>query len=96
MEILIAVLHDRALRRERRIRNRLDPLSVSDEELISQYRLPRQELTRLIEELEPYLQRRTRRAHAIPTCTQVLLALRMYASGSFQQVIGDITGKFSY
>ncbi|KAG0710250.1 putative nuclease HARBI1 [Chionoecetes opilio] len=56
------------------------------------YRFPRHELIELIEELEPQLRRRTRRTRAIPPHTQVLLALRILASGSFQHVIGDTTG----
>lgn len=87
------LMHDRALRRERRIRDRLDPLALSDMELIKKYKFPRYELIQLIEELEPILQRRTRRSHAIPTHTQVLLTLRIYASGSFQHVIGDSAGR---
>ena len=90
MELIYMVMYDRALKR--RIRDRLDPLALSDQELIRHYRFPRCELIRLIEELEPFLQRRTRRSHAIPTRTQVLMALRIYASGSFQHVIGDVSG----
>ncbi|XP_050709509.1 putative nuclease HARBI1 [Eriocheir sinensis] len=43
-------------------------------------------------ELQPQLERRTRRSQALPTHTQVLLALRFLASGSFQHVIGDTAG----
>ena len=93
MEFIYALLHDRALRRERRFRDRLDHLSLTDEELISHYRFPRQDLIQLIEELDPYLQRRTKRVHAVPTHTQVLATLRALASGSFQHVIGDIAGR---
>ena len=94
MELFIALAYDRVLRRERRFLDRLDPLALSDEELIKNYRFPRRELIALIRELEPHLQRRTRRVHAIPTHTQVLLALRFCASGSFQNIIGDVCGKF--
>ena len=87
------LMHDRALRRERRIRDRLDPLALNDRELLKNYKFPRHELIRLIEELDPFLQRRTRRSHAVPTRTQVLLTLRIYASGSFQHVIGDLAGR---
>ena len=90
------MLHDRALRRERRFRDRLDPLALGDSELLKRYRFPRQELVQLIHELDPVLRRRTQRGHAIPPHTQVLLALRLFASGSFQDVIGDISGKFHY
>lgn len=92
MNIILAYFHARALRRERRFRDRLDPLELSDSELIQKYRFPRQELTLLFQELQPQLERRTRRSQALPTHTQVLLALRFLASGSFQHVIGDTAG----
>ncbi|KAG0722400.1 putative nuclease HARBI1 [Chionoecetes opilio] len=92
MEFLYVVMYDRALRRERRFRDRLDLLALSDSELINHYRFPRHELLQLIQELEPALQRKTRRGHAIPTHTQVLIALRFFASGSFQSIVGGIGG----
>ncbi|XP_042889388.1 putative nuclease HARBI1 [Penaeus japonicus] len=92
MELVAAYVHDRALRRERRYRDPLDPLRISDEHLLRYYRFPRCEILRLCEELDPFLRRRTRRSHAVPTHTQVLVALRFYASGTFQSVIGDSCG----
>lgn len=92
MELVAAYIFNRRLRRERRYRDPLDPLHVSDEHLMRVYRFPRQEIIRLCNELRPQLERRTRRAHAIPTHTQVLAALRFFASGSFQTVIGDSVG----
>ena len=94
-EIIVAIFHDRALRRERRYRDRLDPLALSDQELITHYRFPRHELINLIEELDPYLRKRTRRSQAIPTHTQVLMTLRILASGSFQHVMRETIGKYS-
>ncbi|KAG0714047.1 putative nuclease HARBI1 [Chionoecetes opilio] len=91
MEAFLGVLYLRALRRERRFRDRLDLLALTDQELMKHYRFPRHELIELIEELVPQLRRRTRRTRAIPPHTQVLLALRILASGSFQHVIGDTT-----
>ncbi|XP_042210294.1 putative nuclease HARBI1 [Homarus americanus] len=92
MELVVAYLHDRALRRERRYRDPLDPINISDENLIRYYRFPRCEILRLCEELDPFLRRRTRRSHAVPIHTQVLVALRVYASGTFQHVLGDTVG----
>ena len=54
-EISVAIFHDQALRRERRYRDRLDSLALSDQELIAHCRFPRHELIQLIEELDPYL-----------------------------------------
>ena len=88
MEVFIALAYDRAIQRERRFHDRLDPLALSDKELIKHYRFPRRELLELIRELEPLLERRTRRVHAIPAHTQVLMSLGICASGSFQHVTG--------
>ena len=95
MDFVAAYLAGRALRRERRFRDRLDLVALSDNELMKKYRFPRQELILFIEEMDPHLRRMTRRSHALPTHTQVLLALRLLASGSFQDVIGDTAGKIS-
>ena len=94
MDFVAAYLAGRAIRRERRFRDRLDPLALSDSELLLNYRFPRQKLILLFEEIYPHLRRMTR-SHAVPTHTQVLLALRLLASGSFQDVIRDTAGKIS-
>ena len=93
MAVIAAHFYLRALRRERRFRDCLDPLALRDDELLRKYRFPRQEPILLFEEMEPHLRRRTRRSQALPVHTQVLLALRLFASGSFQNVIGDTAGK---
>ncbi|XP_063858342.1 uncharacterized protein LOC135099762 isoform X2 [Scylla paramamosain] len=49
------------------------------------------ELILLFEEIQPQLER-TRHSQALPTHAQVLLSLRLFASGSFQNVIGDTAG----
>lgn len=73
---------------QRRYRDPLDPLHVGSEHLLPMYMFPRHEIIRLCDELCPHLERRTRRAHALPAHTQVLAARRFFASGSLN-VIGD-------
>lgn len=92
MELLAVYVFGRRLRRERRYRDPLDPLQVRDEHLLRYYRLPRHEILRLCQQLSPLLERPTRRSHAIPTHTQIMVTLRFLASGSFQSVIADTTG----
>lgn len=92
MALLVAALAARQLRRERKYRDALDPLDVSDEDLLRYYRFPRHEIISLCEELHPHIGRQSRRSHAIPTHTQVLMTLRFLVSGTFQSVIGDSTG----
>ncbi|XP_063857259.1 putative nuclease HARBI1 [Scylla paramamosain] len=55
-------------------------------------RPPTNLLNLLFEEMQPQLERRTRHSQALPTHTQVLLAQRLFASGPFQNVIGDTAG----
>ncbi|MPC58997.1 putative nuclease HARBI1 [Portunus trituberculatus] len=88
LEVIAARFYCRALRRERRFRDRLDPLTLSDGELLLTYRFSRQELILRFKEMEPLL-RRTRRSHTLLVHTHVLLALSVFASDSFQGVIGD-------
>ncbi|XP_042882922.1 putative nuclease HARBI1 [Penaeus japonicus] len=91
MELLWALEHDR-LRRERVFKDRLNPLAVSDAHLLRYYRYPRSEIQWLCEKIGPEISRHTNRSHSIPVATQVLVALRFYASGTFQSVIGDSVG----
>ncbi|XP_050705937.1 putative nuclease HARBI1 [Eriocheir sinensis] len=91
MALLWALEHDR-LRRERVFRDRLNPLEVSDDLLLHYYRLPRHEILQLCEEIGPHIHRPTSRTRAIPIHTQILVALRFYASGTFQNVVGDVAG----
>lgn len=98
---LFAVLHEEGFefgqegvrrRRNRIFMDRLTPDAISNEHLLRYYRFPRCEVDVLIEELRPMLEHQTQRSHAIPVPTQVLATLRFYASGSFQSVVGDVTG----
>lgn len=68
-------------------------IALSNNELIKHYRFPRHELLQLIDELEPALRRRTKRGHAVPPHTQVLMALRVFAGGSFPHIIRDVTSR---
>lgn len=80
-----------SLRRERTFRRRLALDDVPDQHLRN-YRFPRQHIVTLCTTLEPRLQRPTARSHALPVDVQVLLALRFFASGSFQTTVGDTVG----
>lgn len=92
MELLVALEYDRALRRERTFRDPLDLLHISDEHLLRHYRFPRQEIVRLCKKMEPLIGRLTRSSHAVPTHTQILVALRFFANGSFLSDVEDATG----
>ena len=84
--------HERALRRERVLRDRTNPLDIYDDgnllyddrELIERFSFYRAGKCDLIEELSPLLQHPIDRNGASPPAMQLLIALRFYANGSFQ------------
>jgi len=83
--------NERALRRERVVRDRTNPLDIySDSELIERFRFGRQALFDLIEEISPQLQHGSDRNAALSPTLQVLIALRFYANGAFQNTVGDM------
>ena len=91
--ILLATLAGKSMKRQRVFRDRMNPLDhLDDTALFRRYRLPRHCLLDLIRQMEPHLERTTRRSHSLPVSIQVLCALRFYAGGSFQKDSGDIHG----
>lgn len=81
------------LRRERLFRDRLNPLEFYDDlELYKRFRFDRHSIMYITEMLQLDLQRPTERNLAIPVRSQVLVALRFYATGSFQVLVGDSYG----
>jgi len=72
------IAFNRAMRRERLFQDRQNPLEVYDDiDLLKKYRLPRVEITRLVEMLSPELQRNTNRNCPLPPILQILTALRL-------------------
>ncbi|KAL1278932.1 hypothetical protein QQF64_025605, partial [Cirrhinus molitorella] len=77
--------------RERVMRDRTNPLDIyGDRELIERFRFSRVELLELINDLSPQLQHATDRNGALSPTLQVLISLRFYASGSFQNTFADM------
>ena len=66
-------------------------LSTS-EEIVERFRLTRQLILELYDDIGYELEPLTRRNHAIPGMLQIFCTLRFYASGSFQAVVGDCVG----
>ena len=83
-----------ARRRPRQYRLRDCPLLdvYTDKEIRDRFRFRRDSIDFIVDLLYLDLVRHTNRNHALSVKTQVLIALRFFASGSFQQVIGDIIG----
>lgn len=84
----LVVLLARAGERQRRDdRQRRDAFGMSDEEFRRQFRLPKDTVRWLCGELEESLG--PQRLSGVDTLTKVLCALRFFATGSFQQCVGN-------
>jgi len=71
----------RKLPKPRMFRDRTQPLDVlDDQEIMARYRLPRHCMLELIGNLTPTLERPTNCSHPMSVATQVLTALRYYAT----------------
>ena len=89
---LVHRLNRRAMRRDRifrdRIRSRSNPLDIYDDnDLFKRFRFPRSELLYVIDQFGNELGYEFDRKGSLPPAMQILIALRFYASGSFQEVI---------
>ena len=82
-----------AMRRERVFRDWENPFESSDYiDLYTRYRFRRHEILQILEEIKPEIKHRTNRNCAVTPENQILLALRFYATGSFQNLVGDRLG----
>ena len=80
----------RALRRERVVRDRRNPLDhYDDAELVKRYRFSREGIMTITDIVAADVQHPTRRNYALLPYQQVLIALQYYATGTFQYVAGD-------
>ena len=72
-------------------RDRENPLNhLSDEKLLQEYRFDRRARFDMTNKLDGDLDHVTHRNHSLPAVLQLLIALRFFATGSFQTVVGDI------
>ncbi|XP_062570042.1 putative nuclease HARBI1 [Saccostrea cucullata] len=93
MALLQAILEENKIRKNRIFRDRLNPLDAYDDaEILSRYRMTRHCLMDVIDMVRKDVSHETKRSHALTPEEQTFAALRYYATGSFQQVIGDILG----
>lgn len=91
--ILHAYQMRRALRRNRVFRDRTNPLDVfNDNQFLRKFRFPRAFIYQLTGELEDNIKHPAARKGSLPPVLQVCLALRFYATGATQGVIGDLFG----
>lgn len=89
----MGILVQRALRRERVVRDRAHPLELyNDKELFKKYRFNHEGVIAIIELIGGDIQRPTQRSFAIPSSLQVFIALRFYATGSVIDATATIHG----
>ena len=69
-----------------------NPLHLEDDTLLKQYRFPLKEILILSDLLRANLEKPTHRSQAVPVEMQVCVALRFFASGSFQNVLRSVYG----
>lgn len=91
--LIYRLYNERALRRERVVRDRTNPLDMyNDEELFQRFRFSRVEIFSLVDELSDDLRFQADRNAALTPTLQLLIALRFYANGAFQNTVGDMIG----
>lgn len=76
----------------RKFRERPSYEDYTDSELRARFRFGRQNLEKLIEKVNPYLPLYSRRNKALSVENRILITLRVLASGSFLEVVGDHFG----
>lgn len=83
----------RALRRERVIRDRLHPFdNYDDVDLFARFRFCRANLQKITDLIANDIEHTTDKNGALNPSLQVCLALRYFATGSFQNLVGDSVG----
>ena len=85
--------HNVHVQRVRHLRDRFNPLEeYDDEDFRLHFGLSKDSVSDLAKILDEDLQHQTRRGLPLTPMQQVLIALRFYATGTFQRVIGDLFG----
>lgn len=82
----------RNMERERIFRDRINPLDCfSDDELYEAFRFRRNDIIDIVNDLRPEIEVQ-KRSYTVPAHMQVMVALRFFATGTFQSVVGDTVG----
>ncbi|XP_041977654.1 putative nuclease HARBI1 isoform X2 [Aricia agestis] len=90
-EFLEADSEENSMRRRRLdARAQFDPFDLEDNEFIKRYRLSKELVVGLCDEIRPAM-KAPRRSTDISVETKVLTALSFYATGSYQRPVGDIS-----
>lgn len=79
----------RALRRERVLRDRQNPLAFPDDYLYERYRFSAEGIVYLCRLLERHIKNPTRRSQATSVPQMLCIALRFFISGTYLYAVGD-------
>lgn len=90
---ILHVLREKSMRRQRVLRDNTNPLDwYSDQEFYQRFRFNKKGLLALTQLLEDDLRIKRNRPDCIPPLWSILIALRFFATGSHEIVIGDTMG----
>nr|CAH7737744.1 unnamed protein product [Callosobruchus chinensis] len=82
-----------ARRRRKRYRDRIDHFLLwNDDDFIRRFRLSKQGVRFVVNQIEAQIKSRTEWNHAVTAEQMVLVTLRYYATGNFLQTVGDFVG----
>ena len=85
--------HDAALLGADKTRDRTNLLdSLNDQQLLERYRFRRNDIMWLSDKFGAELEHRNQRKGVVPAYMQVMVALRVFATGAFQLDVGDTFG----
>ncbi|XP_064468673.1 putative nuclease HARBI1 [Ornithodoros turicata] len=89
VSVIAAALVARSFRRERVFRSPEDAFAYDEQQFRDLFRLPKDAVRALCDELRDILSPRTARRTALSVEAKVLTALRFYATGSYQRCVGQ-------
>ena len=91
--VIMRYRNRRAIRRNRIFRDRTNPLDVyNDDEIYKKFRFHRQAILDLTDGVQQHIEHLLARQGSLTPVLQVLVTLRFYATGTFQNVVGELIG----
>ena len=83
----------RDIRRERVFSDRNNPIDIYDDvELYERFRFRRNDILELVDDIRDDVEYPATRQGSLPVVLKPLIALRFYATGSFQNTVGEMIG----
>ena len=84
------------MRGERVFRDQANPIDIYDDvELYDRFRFRRNDIMGIVDEIRDDIEYPATRQGSLPAVIQLLIALRFYATGCFQKMVGEMIGSAS-